>query len=152
MHVNVSIIERKAFDSCRTRIEILSFSQNRKVDGTTVISFVLRPENGMEVVVDCVGILKERNVDVEHKLQKLKGRTTAQVKGNSNITDSGTGGVIHGQIIPGLTKKRSTRARMVFKCDLPELRESLTAISQPFLCTQPTGCPEVGLLPNMYYN
>lgn len=101
----------------------------RKVDGTTVISFILRPENGMEAVVDCVGILKERNVDVEHKLQRLKGK-----KGSNDE---------QGQVIPGLTKKRSTRCRMVFKCDLPEFRESLTAISQSLLCTQPAGCPEV---------
>lgn len=104
------------------------------MDGTTVISFVLRPENGMEAVVDCVGILKERNVDVEHKLQRLKGK-----KGNG-------GESCEGQIIPGITKKRSTKCRLVFKCDLSDglLRgESLTAISQPLVCTQPAGCPEV---------
>lgn len=105
------------------------------MDGTTVISFVLRPENGMEAVVDCVGILKERNVDVEHKLQRLKGK-----KGNGGQDGS------EEQVIPGITKKRSTKCRLVFKCDLPDgsLRgESLTAISQPLLCTQPAGCPEV---------
>lgn len=42
-----------------------------------------------------------------------------------------------------LTKKRSTKCRMVFRCRLPETDEILMVVSSPILCTQPAGCPEV---------
>ena len=60
---------------------------------------------------------------MEHKLQRLKNR---------------------GEVF-SLTKKRSTRCRIVFRCELPDTREVLMAVSGPILCTQPAGCPEVGL-------
>jgi len=92
-----------------------------KVDGTTVISFDILPEMNMSATVDCVGILKERNVDVEHKLQRLKNK---------------------GELF-ALTKKRSTKCRLVFRCQLPDTKEILMTVSSPILCTQPAGCPEV---------
>lgn len=42
-----------------------------KVEGTSVIVMNLLPEHGMQATIDCVGILKERNVDVEQKLLNL---------------------------------------------------------------------------------
>uniref|UniRef100_A0A6G1SKJ2 Nuclear factor of activated T-cells 5 n=1 Tax=Aceria tosichella TaxID=561515 RepID=A0A6G1SKJ2_9ACAR len=42
-----------------------------KVDGTSVIVMNLLPEHGMQATIDCIGILKERNVDVEQKLLNL---------------------------------------------------------------------------------
>jgi len=75
----------------------------------------------MSATVDCVGILKERNVDVEHKLERLKSK---------------------GDVF-ALTKKRSTKCRLVFRCELPDTKEVLMAVTCPILCTQPAGCPEV---------
>lgn len=42
-----------------------------------------------------------------------------------------------------MTKKRSTRCRIVFRCELPDTKEVLMVVSGPILCTQPAGCPEV---------
>ncbi|RWS29860.1 nuclear factor of activated T-cells 5-like protein [Leptotrombidium deliense] len=97
-----------------------------KVDGTTVISLDLHPEHNMEAVIDCIGILKERNVDVEQKLLRLKAK-------NSNSKDP----------ISLPNKKRSTRCRLIFRCKIPSSNETLQVVSNPILCTQPLGTPEI---------
>ena len=73
------------------------------------------PDNDMQVTVDCVGILKERNVDVEQKLTRFKARS----EGDQSVT------------IP--TKKRSTRCRLVFRAQIPETNEILQVVSSPIL-------------------
>ncbi|KAE8746745.1 hypothetical protein FOCC_FOCC006493, partial [Frankliniella occidentalis] len=68
---------------------------------------------------DCVGILKERNVDVEHR---FPDQTTSR------------------------SKKKSTRCRMVFRATIMNddgTTEVLQVTSQPIVCTQPPGVPEI---------
>lgn len=95
-----------------------------KVDGTMVIEIEIKPENDMTVICDCVGILKERNVDVEHRL----GKNNALA---STVTRN---------------KKKSTKCRMIFRtkineeCDYPE---TLQICSNIITCTQPPGVPEI---------
>ncbi|CAH1720014.1 unnamed protein product [Chironomus riparius] len=94
-----------------------------KVDGTMVIEIEIKPENDMTVICDCVGILKERNVDVEHRLGK--NNTLAAVTRN---------------------KKKSTKCRMIFRTKInedAEYSEVLQICSNTITCTQPPGVPEI---------
>lgn len=78
----------------------------------------------MTVICDCVGILKERNVDVEHRL----GR-------NHTLAASVT-----------RNKKKSTKCRMVFRAKInedEEIPEVLQICSNTITCTQPPGVPEI---------
>jgi len=89
-----------------------------------VIEIELKPENDMTVICDCVGILKERNVDVEHRL----GR-------NHTLAASVT-----------RNKKKSTKCRMVFRTKLEDdedFCEILQICSNTITCTQPPGVPEI---------
>lgn len=88
-----------------------------------VIEIELKPENDMTVICDCVGILKERNVDVEHRL----GR-------NHSLAASVT-----------RNKKKSTKCRMVFRAKIndEEFPEILQICSNTITCTQPPGVPEI---------
>jgi nuclear factor of activated T-cells 5 len=97
----------------------------KKIDGTTVIVMDASPENDMQVTVDCVGILKERNVDVEQKLTRFKNKTDSECS------------------VAMPTKKRSTRCRLVFRSQIPDTNEILQVVSTPILCTQPLGTPEI---------
>uniref|UniRef100_UPI00358FC67A nuclear factor of activated T-cells 5-like n=1 Tax=Myxine glutinosa TaxID=7769 RepID=UPI00358FC67A len=87
-----------------------------KVDGVSVIEMMLEPEQNMTLPVDCIGILKLRNADVEARF------------GSSRC------------------KKRSTRVRLAFRVILNRADGStltLQVASTPILCTQPTGTPEI---------
>jgi hypothetical protein len=90
-----------------------------------VIEIEMKPENDMTVVCDCVGILKERNVDVEHRLGGKNNTTATSVTRN---------------------KKKSTKCRMIFRAkinddmDQPEI---LQICSNTITCTQPPGVPEI---------
>ncbi|GAB0094422.1 NFAT [Sergentomyia squamirostris] len=91
----------------------------KKVDGTMVIELELKPEQDMTVTCDCVGILKERNVDVEHRFPDQQTPRS---------------------------KKKSTRCRMVFRTILTHddgTTETLQVCSQQIICTQPPGVPEI---------
>jgi Rel homology dimerisation domain/Rel homology DNA-binding domain len=95
-----------------------------KTEGTMVIEIELKPENDMTVICDCVGILKERNVDVEHRL----GR-------NHSLAASVT-----------RNKKKSTKCRMIFRTkvnDDTDFPEILQICSNTITCTQPPGVPEI---------
>lgn len=95
-----------------------------KTEGTMVIEIELKPENDMTVICDCVGILKERNVDVEHRL----GR-------NHSLAASVT-----------RNKKKSTKCRMIFRTkvnDDSDFPEILQICSNTITCTQPPGVPEI---------
>lgn len=84
----------------------------KKVDGTMVIELELKPEQDMTVTCDCVGILKERNVDVEHR---FPDQSTPR------------------------SKKKSTRCRMVFRTIVTNddgTTESLQVCSQQIICSE----------------
>ncbi|XP_038662325.1 nuclear factor of activated T-cells 5 isoform X1 [Scyliorhinus canicula] len=86
------------------------------IEGTTVIEVSLDPGNNMTLAVDCVGILKLRNADVEARI--------------------GVAG----------SKKKSTRARLVFRVNIicaDGSTVTLQAPSSSILCTQPAGAPEI---------
>uniref|UniRef100_A0A182YQ42 Nuclear factor of activated T-cells 5 n=1 Tax=Anopheles stephensi TaxID=30069 RepID=A0A182YQ42_ANOST len=91
----------------------------RNLNGTKYIEIQLKPENNMTVTCDCVGILKERNVDVEYR---FPDQTASR------------------------TKKKSTRCRMVFRTTIvgdDGTTELLQVPSQQIICTQPPGVPEI---------
>lgn len=95
-----------------------------KKEGTMVIEIELKPENDMTVICDCVGILKERNVDVEHRL----GRNHALA---ASVTRN---------------KKKSTKCRIVFRAKINEDTDNpeiLQICSNTITCTQPPGVPEI---------
>ncbi|CAH0557252.1 unnamed protein product [Brassicogethes aeneus] len=91
----------------------------KKIDGTCVIELQLDPTKEMSATCDCVGILKERNVDVEHRFPEQLGNRS---------------------------KKKSTRCRMIFRTTVvlnDGTQETLQVCSQPIVCTQPPGVPEI---------
>lgn len=98
--------------------------QETKSEGTILIEIEMKPENEMTVICDCVGILKERNVDVEHRL----GR-------NHTLAASVT-----------RNKKKSTKCRIIFRAKINEdsdYPEILQICSNTITCTQPPGVPEI---------
>ncbi|XP_057328158.1 nuclear factor of activated T-cells 5-like isoform X2 [Microplitis mediator] len=110
------------YQACRVSGKNSTPCIERKVDGTIVIEVDMDPSKDMLVTCDCVGILKERNVDVEHRFPQSAG------------------------MLQGRSKKKSTRCRMVFRTSitLPDgTTETLQVCSQPIVCTQPPGIPEI---------
>lgn len=90
-----------------------------KIEGTCVIEMQLDPSKDMRATCDCVGILKERNVDVEHRFPDQLGNRP---------------------------KKKSTKCRMIFRTTITlddGSKETLQVCSQPIVCTQPPGIPEI---------
>ncbi|XP_076670317.1 nuclear factor of activated T cells 3 isoform X3 [Andrena cerasifolii] len=110
------------YQACRVSGKNSTPCVERKIDGTIVIEVDMDPTKDMMVTCDCVGILKERNVDVEHRFPQEAG------------------------ILQGRSKKKSTRCRMVFRTMLAHpdgTTETLQVCSQPIVCTQPPGIPEI---------
>ncbi|KAM6943193.1 nuclear factor of activated T-cells 5 isoform 2-T2 [Xenentodon cancila] len=104
------------YQACRVTGRNTTACKEVDVDGTTVIEVTLDPSNNMTLAVDCVGILKLRNADVEARI--------------------GVAG----------SKKKSTRARLVFRVSIPRSDGSALTLqtpSSPILCTQPAGVPEI---------
>ncbi|XP_060796813.1 nuclear factor of activated T-cells 5 isoform X2 [Neoarius graeffei] len=104
------------YQACRVTGRNTTACREVDIEGTTVIEVSLDPSNNMTLAVDCVGILKLRNADVEARI--------------------GLAG----------SKKKSTRARLVFRVNIPRSDGSvltLQAPSSPILCTQPAGIPEI---------
>ncbi|XP_038069334.1 nuclear factor of activated T-cells, cytoplasmic 1-like isoform X2 [Patiria miniata] len=87
------------------------------IDGTTVIEIPWEcTGNNMEMSVDCVGILKLRNADVEQRIGLAR------------------------------SKRKSTTVRLVFRVFLKRPDGSVTILqetSSPICCTQPLGHPEI---------
>ncbi|KAL0273832.1 UNVERIFIED_CONTAM: hypothetical protein PYX00_006408 [Menopon gallinae] len=107
------------YQACRVSGKNSTPCVERKVDGTVVIEVDLDPSKDMVITCDCVGILKERNVDVEHRFPDQTGTRN---------------------------KKKSTRCRMVFRTAITNSDgtvEVLQVCSQPIVCTQPPGVPEI---------
>lgn len=104
------------YQACRVTGRNTTACTEVDIGGTTVIEVPLDPSTNMTLAVDCVGILKLRNADVEARI--------------------GVAG----------SKKKSTRARLVFRVNIPRPDGSVLALqtsSSPILCTQPAGLPEI---------
>ncbi|KAK1891510.1 Nuclear factor of activated T-cells 5 [Dissostichus eleginoides] len=104
------------YQACRVTGRNTTACKEVDIDGTTVIEVSLDPSTNMKLAVDCVGILKLRNADVEARI--------------------GVAG----------SKKKSTRARLVFRVNIPRADGSVLTLqtpSSPILCTQPAGVPEI---------
>uniref|UniRef100_A0AAQ4PA32 Nuclear factor of activated T-cells 5 n=1 Tax=Gasterosteus aculeatus aculeatus TaxID=481459 RepID=A0AAQ4PA32_GASAC len=104
------------YQACRVTGRNTTACKEVDIDGTTVIEVSLDPSTNMTLAVDCVGILKLRNADVEARI--------------------GVAG----------SKKKSTRARLVFRVNIPRPDGSVLTLqtpSHPILCTQPAGVPEI---------
>uniref|UniRef100_A0A3Q1G8M0 Nuclear factor of activated T-cells 5 n=1 Tax=Acanthochromis polyacanthus TaxID=80966 RepID=A0A3Q1G8M0_9TELE len=104
------------YQACRVTGRNTTACKEVDIDGTTVIEVALDPSSNMTLAVDCVGILKLRNADVEARI--------------------GVAG----------SKKKSTRARLVFRVNIPRPDGSVLTLqtpSSPILCTQPAGVPEI---------
>ncbi|KAK3558436.1 hypothetical protein QTP86_018043 [Hemibagrus guttatus] len=104
------------YQACRVTGRNTTACKEVDIEGTTVIEVNLEPSNSMTLAVDCVGILKLRNADVEARI--------------------GVAG----------SKKKSTRARLAFRVNIPRPDGSvltLQTLSSPILCTQPAGVPEI---------
>uniref|UniRef100_A0A8C7X601 Nuclear factor of activated T cells 5b n=1 Tax=Oryzias sinensis TaxID=183150 RepID=A0A8C7X601_9TELE len=97
------------YQACRVTGRNTTACKEVNIDGTTVIEVVLDQSTSMTLAVDCVGILKLRNADVEARI--------------------GVAG----------SKKKSTRARLVFRVNIPRSDGSvltLQAPSSPILCSK----------------
>ncbi|XP_018425918.1 PREDICTED: nuclear factor of activated T-cells 5 [Nanorana parkeri] len=104
------------YQACRVTGRNTTPCKEVDIESTTVIEVMLDPSNMMTLAVDCVGILKLRNADVEARI--------------------GIAG----------SKKKSTRARLVFRVNIPRKDGSILILqtpSSPILCTQPAGVPEI---------
>ncbi|XP_017562782.1 nuclear factor of activated T-cells 5 isoform X3 [Pygocentrus nattereri] len=104
------------YQACRVTGRNTTACREVDIEGTTVIEVSLDPSNNMTLAVDCVGILKLRNADVEARI--------------------GVAG----------SKKKSTRARLVFRVNIARADGSVLTLqtpSSPILCTQPAGVPEI---------
>uniref|UniRef100_A0A672G684 Nuclear factor of activated T-cells 5 n=1 Tax=Salarias fasciatus TaxID=181472 RepID=A0A672G684_SALFA len=104
------------YQACRVTGRNTTACTEVDIEGTTVIEIPLEPSTNMTLAVDCVGILKLRNADVEARI--------------------GMAG----------SKKKSTRARLAFRVAIPQPDGSTLTLqvpSSPILCTQPAGVPEI---------
>ncbi|KAK1163510.1 nuclear factor of activated T-cells 5-like isoform X1 [Acipenser oxyrinchus oxyrinchus] len=104
------------YQACRVTGRNTTPCKEVDIEGTTVIEVCLEPANNMTLAVDCVGVLKLRNADVEARI--------------------GVAG----------SKKKSTRARLVFRVSISRSDGSILTLqtpSSPILCTQPAGAPEI---------
>ncbi|XP_026163296.1 nuclear factor of activated T-cells, cytoplasmic 2 [Mastacembelus armatus] len=84
-------------------------SIERVINGTKVVEIPLEPKNHMRVLIDCVGILKLRNADIELR---------------NGETDIG---------------RKNTRVRLVFRVHIPQPGNqvvSLQVASDPIECSQ----------------
>lgn len=108
------------YQACKVSGKNSTPCNETKIDGTTIIEIEMNDKNDMTVVCDCVGILKERNVDVEHRLGK-----------NNSLAASVT-----------RNKKKSTKCRMIFRAKIDD-HETLQVCSNTITCTQPPGVPEI---------
>lgn len=103
------------YQACRVSGKNSTPCVERKIDGTIVIEVDMDPAKDMIVTCDCVGILKERNVDVEHRFPQEAG------------------------VLQGRSKKKSTRCRMVFRTTITHpdgTTETLQVCSQPIVCSE----------------
>ncbi|XP_067652221.1 nuclear factor of activated T-cells, cytoplasmic 3-like isoform X2 [Haliotis asinina] len=107
------------YQACKVCGKNSTPSKEKEIDGTVVIETEMTPASEMTVSVDCVGILKLRNADVEKRIGVAKARAK---------------------------KKNSTRARLIFRVTFQKPDgnfQTLQVASSPIICTQPVGQPEI---------
>lgn len=100
------------YQACKVSGKNSTPCNEKKLEGTMVIEVDLKSDNEMTVTCDCVGILKERNVDVEHRFPEQSGPRS---------------------------KKKSTRCRMVFRTQITNddgSIETLQVCSQQIICSK----------------
>lgn len=97
-----------------------------RVDGINILETVLERDRQMTATIDFVGILKERNVDVERKVLKQRKRNKESYSAEHTSV-----------------KTDSTSCRLVFRCILPDTGEILQVASEPICCKQPNRTPEI---------
>ncbi|XP_030213080.1 nuclear factor of activated T-cells, cytoplasmic 2 isoform X3 [Gadus morhua] len=88
---------------------VTTTSLEKVVNGTKVLEIPLEPKNNMKAIIDCAGILKLRNADIELR------------KGETDIG------------------RKNTRVRLVFRVHIPQpggQHISLQAASHPIECSQ----------------
>ncbi|XP_053210329.1 nuclear factor of activated T-cells 5-like [Panonychus citri] len=83
----------------------------RAVNGVKALEFELSPDNGMELEINCIGILKERMFEVKKRCNLI------------------------------FTKSHS--CRLVFACIIPETGTLIKLVSDPIVCVQTVGSPEI---------
>ncbi|GFN92389.1 nuclear factor of activated t-cells 5 [Plakobranchus ocellatus] len=108
------------YQACRVFGKNSTPCSEQEIEGTTVIDIDLVPENEMIAKLDCIGILKLRNADVERRIGPKRARDK---------------------------KKNNTRARLVMRCVVERQNSHgelmLQVVSSPIVCTQPVGQPEI---------
>ncbi|ESO98313.1 hypothetical protein LOTGIDRAFT_83588, partial [Lottia gigantea] len=108
------------YQACKVCGKNSTQCMERTIDRTVVIETEIMPSPDMTLTVDCVGILKLRNADVENRIGTAKAKAS---------------------------KKNNTKARMVFRVTVKKPDGSfqvLQCASNSILCTQPKGQPEIG--------
>jgi len=106
--------------------------QVSRVDGTNIIEVTLNPADGMQAVINCVGIQKERIADVERRVRRQSRRKNWPREIHAIQLD-----------LMKKSSKRSTHCRLVFRARLPTTGEVLQIVSNRIQCTQLPGYPEV---------
>ncbi|XP_071959258.1 uncharacterized protein [Antedon mediterranea] len=105
------------YQACKVYGRTTTPCTEEDVSGTTVIEIPWEPsDDKMEIFVDCVGILKLRNADVEKRIGLAR------------------------------CKRKSTNVRLVFRVNIPRPNGSILTLqvaSRSISCTQPLGHPEI---------
>lgn len=135
-----------------------------KIEGIKVIEMDLLPENNMELVINCIGIVKERNFDVQKKAINLKKKhlfgnhylnneiitsrirsssTSSNTSSTSGRSTSSSPASPSGPMSTKGIERRSTSCTLVFGCQIPATNETLQVVSDPINCAQLLGSPEV---------
>ncbi|XP_054748554.2 nuclear factor of activated T-cells, cytoplasmic 2-like isoform X1 [Lytechinus pictus] len=105
------------YQACKVTGRNTTPSEEKDVEGTTVLEVPWEPVDGkMEISVDCIGILKLRNADVEQRIGPIR------------------------------SKRKSTCVRLAFRVIVPASDGTfsiLQTVSRSITCTQPLGHPEI---------
>jgi len=126
-----------------------------KVDGIKMIEMDLVPENGFGLVVNCVGIVKERNFDVQRKTHGIGG--TKRKSGMSTVEEDQVMAQTQDKVKQEETRrqqqastplsKRSTACNLVFTCTIPVgssgQLQTIQVVSEGINCAQILGSPEI---------
>lgn len=139
----------------------------KTIGHTTVVQVPFHPDTEDRTLdVDCVGLVKLRNSDVERRLSVINegSEKTSSHHGDSNSEDAdmkevltqSSPPVINADTVDGTSesnrksvKPKSSSARLVYRVLLlsPQKLEGVVqVISDPILCTQIIGSPEICLM------
>ncbi|KAL7057693.1 hypothetical protein AAHC03_017101 [Spirometra sp. Aus1] len=139
----------------------------KTIGHTTVVQVPFNPDTEDRTLdVDCVGLVKLRNSDVERRLTMMnegaektnshRGDSTSEdadmkevLKQNSPTVRSAGTGDGAGETNRKSVKPKSSSARLVYRVlllSLQKLEGVVQVISDPILCTQIVGSPEICLM------